>query len=189
MKPVLMIHEFREEMLALPLEDYVLTFDDGLFSQYYYFDRIKHLKTEKIFFISTNIVCDPDTVQSMGFPPCHEAHEKAFDGNREDYMTLEQIRELAQDPMVRIGGHSHYHKNVGQMHKLFDQVRHIDEDTKLMVEWFKTNLGKAPIDYCFPYNQDMSGNYKLFLSKYNFLNFYGRERLAIEELLWQSISQ
>lgn len=181
MKPVLMIHEFKEEMLALPLENYTLTFDDGLYSQYYYFDKLRHLNTDMIFFISTNIICN--TVQSAEFPPCHIAHEKAFTGNTEDYMTLEQIRELARYPNVRIGGHSHYHKNVGKMCKLFDRVRHIDEDTALMLEWFKTNLDLRPKDYCFPYNEDLDGTYQIFLTKYKFENFYGRERIAIEALL------
>ena len=181
MKPVLMIHEFKEEMLALPLENYTLTFDDGLYSQYYYFDKIRHLETDKIFFISTDIICDGP--QSMGFPSCQEAHEKAFAGNKEDYMTLDQIKELSQQPRVRIGGHSHFHKNVGRMDKLFDKVRHIDEDTKLMLEWFKTNLGFKPIDYCFPYNEDLKGTYQIFLTKFKFVNFYGKERIAIESLM------
>ena len=34
MKPVLMLHEFKEEFLDLPLENYILTFDDGLYTQY-----------------------------------------------------------------------------------------------------------------------------------------------------------
>lgn len=187
MKPILMIHEFREEMLSLPLEDYVLTFDDGLYSQYHYFDRIRHLDTEKIFFISTDIVCGADTVQSMDFPTCQEAHARAFAGDKSDYMTLEQICELSRQPKVRIGGHGHYHKNVAMLPKLFDKVRHIDEDTKLMMDWFQENLKYKPIDFCFPYNEDMNGNYQLFLSKFKFLNFYGRDRVAIEHLLLQPV--
>ena len=59
-KPVLMIHEFSEFMLSLPLEDYILTFDDGLYTQYIHFDKIRELNTDKIFFISTGIVAHED---------------------------------------------------------------------------------------------------------------------------------
>ena len=41
MKPVLMIHEFKKEFLDLPLKDYILTFDDGLYTVYKFFNKIK----------------------------------------------------------------------------------------------------------------------------------------------------
>ena len=50
-----MIHEFKEEFLNLPLENYTLTFDDGLYTQYKFFNEIKKIKTNKFFFISSNI--------------------------------------------------------------------------------------------------------------------------------------
>jgi len=49
MKPTLMIHEVQDFYLDLPLEDYILTFDDGLYSQFQYWNHFKKLKTEKIF--------------------------------------------------------------------------------------------------------------------------------------------
>ena len=70
----------------------LLTFDDGLYSQFYYYDEIKKIDTQKIFFISSNIVCTGK--QSLTFPTCREAHEKSFMGNNEDYMSLEQIQFL-----------------------------------------------------------------------------------------------
>ena len=39
MKPILMIHEFKEDFLNLNLEDYILTFDDGLYTQYLFFQE------------------------------------------------------------------------------------------------------------------------------------------------------
>ena len=180
MKPVLMIHEFREEMLELPLEDYTLTFDDGLYSQYYFFDRIRHLNTEKIFFISSNIVCTG--AQSREFPDCVTAHHKASLDNFEDYMTVEQILELKNIPNVRIGGHSHYHENIEHLN-LYHRVQHIESDTQEMLQWFHKNLHFKPVDFCYPYNQDLHGIYKLILSKHGFNNFYGAERIAIESLL------
>ena len=66
MKPVLMIHEITEKLFDLNLEDYTLTFDDGLYSQYYHYDKFKSINTDKIFFISSNILCEG--IQSTEFP-------------------------------------------------------------------------------------------------------------------------
>ena len=53
----LTIHSVKEEhFLKLRLDTYKLTFDDGLFSQYFYWPIIRRLETEKIFFISTNLI-------------------------------------------------------------------------------------------------------------------------------------
>jgi hypothetical protein len=174
-----MIHECSAKFLALPLADYLLTFDDGLVSQFAFYQEIKYIPTPKIFFISTGIVCEG--AQSLGFPPCELAHTKAFTGNKEDYMTLEQIRELALDPWVTIGGHSHSHTRLSGT--LVDKVKHIEADTQQMINWFKDNLGFAPTSFCFPYNEDPKGIYKGLLKKYGFTSFYGNERISIETLL------
>jgi hypothetical protein len=181
MKPVLMIHEIDERVFSLPLEKYILTFDDGLYSQFYYFDRFKSIPTEKIYFISSGIICDG--VQSTDFPTCREAHQKAFVGNTEDYMTVAQIKELMADPLVTIGGHSHTHNRLGSYTKLVERIKHIKDDTELMLEWFKANLGVTPTKFCFPYNDDYQGIYQSLLKIYGFTGFYGRERTPIEMLL------
>lgn len=181
MKPILMIHEIREEFFKLPLEDYILTFDDGLYSQYYYYPRFKLINTPKLYFISSGITCTG--AQSTSFPPCQIAHEKAFSGNTEDYMTIEQIKELMLDPLVTIGGHSHAHKNLQDYSKVTHRAMHVIDDTKLMVEWFKANLGFKPTAFCFPHNNDISGMYQPVLRAAGFEDFYGNERIAIESLL------
>ena len=180
MKPVLMIHEFKEEFLDLPLENYILTFDDGLFSQYYYYQKFKDIPTQKIFFISSGIICSGS--QNMGFPPCHVAHEKAFSGNFEDYMTLEQIKELMKDPLVTIGAHSHAHKNLNDFGKVTHRAMHVIEDTKTMMIWFKENLNFKPTAFCYPYNNDNNGLYDPVLRSVGFTDFYGKERIAIENV-------
>jgi hypothetical protein len=179
-KPVLMFHEIREWMFDLPLENYTLTFDDGLYSQFYYFERFKNIPTEKIYFISSNIVCEE--MQSTEFPCCQTAHKKAFIGNKEDYMTLDQIKELMADPLVTIGGHSHSHTRFGHFDKLMERIVYIKNDTETMLKWFEDNLGFKPTAFCFPYNEDLDGIYREFLKKYGFINFYGRERIAVETL-------
>lgn len=181
MKPVLMIHEIREEMLDLPLEDYTLTFDDGLYSQYYYWNHFKRLNTQKIYFISSNIICTG--AQNSEFPSCRQAHQKAFAGNYEDYMTVDQIKELMSDPLVTIGGHSHAHTSLKKLPKLFDCVSHIQRDTEEMINWFQNTLGFKPTAFCFPYNDNLDGMYNALLRKHGFTDFYGHERTAIESLL------
>ncbi len=182
-KPVLMIHEVRESIFELPLSNYTLTFDDGLYSQYHYFDRFREIPTEKIYFISSGIVCTG--VQSLEFPTCKTAHAKAFAGNFEDYMTIPQIKELMQDPLVTIGAHSHSHLDLYSLPKLFDRVTHIGEDSVLMLQWFQENLGIQPTKFCFPYNEDLNGMYKAVLHKHGFTEYYGQERLAVETIRGQ----
>lgn len=182
MKPVLMIHEMSDKLLSLPLESYTLTFDDGLYSQYYYFDRIKDLKTTKIYFVSSGIVCT-DQMQSRVPITCAEAHAKAFSGNKEDYMTLGQIKELMLDPTVIIGAHSHSHTRLSNFKTLAEKVIYIDKDTALMIKWFEQHLGFRPTSFCFPYNEDLNGLYKGILKKWGFTDFYGRERIPVETLL------
>ena len=180
-KPVLMIHEVRESIFNLPLENYILTFDDGLYSQYYYYPRFRDIPTEKIYFISSNILCAGS--QSSGFPSCEEAHEKAFSGNCEDYMTLEQVKELSKEPLVSIGAHGHNHIRFGHFSMTTEKMQLIATDTQEMLHWFYTNLGTRPIRFCFPYNDDVDGLYSGMLKRFGFTEFFGKERIDIQSLL------
>lgn len=182
MKPVLMLHEINDERIFdLPLENYILTFDDGLYSQYHYYPRFRDINTEKIYFISSNIVCTGP--QSTEFPACRVAHAKARVGNYEDYMTLDQIKELAKDPLVTIGCHGHDHIDTTRIPKLMNKIQAVSSDTRQMMAWFAFHLGHVPWDFCFPYNEDIDGLYRALLRKLGFVNFYGRERIPVETLL------
>lgn len=182
-KPVLMIHEVSESLFNLPLKDYVLTFDDGLYSQYWYFDRFKSIPTEKIYFISSGIICN--SPQSAEFPSCVEAHKKARNGITEDFMTVTQIKELMQDPLVTIGAHSHNHVELSNISKLPNKVAHIRKDTEQMLNWFKDNLEFRPTAFCYPYNDNLYGIYTGLLKEYGFTSFYGSERIPVETLQQQ----
>lgn len=178
MKPVLMIHEVRDWMLDLPLEDYVLTFDDGLYSQYYFLDHFKKLKTEKYFFISTNIVCPEHAVQSTEFPSCVDAHKSFFDNqNTAHYMKWSQIKEIYQTPGCFIGGHSHQHHRHDEksIEKLYQQLI---SDTENMLEEFSKQDMRVE-SFCYPYNKQYL-LYEALLKKKNFKIFFGNERIAIE---------
>lgn len=180
MKPVLMIHEVRNWMLELPLQDYTLTFDDGLYSQYYYNDYFKQLTTQRIYYISSGIVSTGQ--QNIEFPNCVQAHEKARNGVFEDYMTVEQIKELMQDPNVIIGAHSHSHTRLDKFKTLAEKVAYINADTEQMIQWFETNLGFRPTHFCFPYNEDPHGLYKGLIKKFGITNAVGAGRIPIETL-------
>jgi peptidoglycan/xylan/chitin deacetylase (PgdA/CDA1 family) len=181
MKPLLMIHEVREWMFDLPLNDYILTFDDGLYSQYYYNDRFKQLTTQRIYYVSSGIVSSG--LQSQDFPTCVDAHIKARAGNTEDYMTVDQIKELMQDPNVIIGAHSHSHTRLDNFTSLAEKVRYINEDTEQMIQWFEANLGFKPTHFCFPYNEDPHGLYKGLVKKFGITDCVGLGRTPIETLL------
>lgn len=186
MKPLLMIHEVREWMFDLPLNDYILTFDDGLYSQYYYNDCFKKLTTQRIYYISSGIVNTGK--QNLDFPTCVEAHKKARNNNFEDYMAVEQIKELMQDPNVIIGAHSHSHTRLDNFKSLAEKVDYINQDTEEMIQWFETNLGFRPTHFCFPYNEDPHGLYKGLIKKFGITNCVGSGRTPIETLR-HSVSQ
>jgi hypothetical protein len=178
-KSVLMIHTFEDNFLKLDLKNYILTFDDGLYNHFYYYSKIKTIPTEKIFFISTNIIGSQK--QSKNFISSKECHEKSFNGNNEDFMNLDQIMYLSEQENVFIGGHSHFHKSLNSFSSLNDKINHIKKDTELMLEWFQKNLNFFPEKFCFPYNDDLNGLYKSILKTYGIKQFYGKERISIDE--------
>jgi peptidoglycan/xylan/chitin deacetylase (PgdA/CDA1 family) len=180
MKSVLMIHEIKEWMFRLPLEDYVLTFDDGLYSQYYYLDRFKQYNTPKYFFISTNIICKEEMTQSEEFPHCVEAHEKFFASDIDKhYMKWSQIKEIHRTPQCFIGGHSHYHARYDDL-SISELYARLTEDTDRMLEIFAENEIKID-SFCYPYNKQYT-LYKSILEKHHITKFFGSERVAIEDL-------
>lgn len=167
MKPVLMIHEVDDWMFDLPLEDYILTFDDALYTQYVHFDKFKQIDTKKIFFVSTGIVATEQTVQDDEFVLCAEAHAQLFEtGDLKHYMKWSQIKEIDEDPLCEIGGHSHLHGHFNASHMM--------DDTRLMLETFHQQ-GMRPTSFCWPYNEE-NAVYRAVLLHNGFTKFYGAER-------------
>lgn len=180
-KPVLMLHTIEDKFLNLKLDDYILTFDDGLYNHFYYYPKLKTIKTEKVFFISSNIIGGQK--QSKNFICSRECHKKHVNGNNEDFMNLDQIKYLSEQENVFIGGHSHFHRNLNIFSNLKDKIEHIKKDTELMLEWFQKNLNLFPIKFCFPYNDDLNGLYPEILKKYGISEFFGKERIVIENII------
>jgi hypothetical protein len=179
----LTIHSVKEEFFKLSFHNYKLTFDDGLFSQYFHWPIFRQIPTEKILFISTNLI----GIDGLGrrkkwkgkyqeFPDCFEALEDfRKTGNRENYMRLEELQEIIDNDIeVIIGGHGHNHMMYYNIH---DQMRKDMED---MLEWFDKHLHMKPIHYAFPHYEQPFALIKM-LKEYGFQKLYGAWRIEIEE--------
>ena len=170
-----MIHEMADWMFDLPLQDYTLTFDDALYTQYVHFDRLRQIDTDKIFFPSTSIIAPEHVTQSDEFIHCADAHEQLRDtGDLKHYMKWSQLQEIAEDPRCEIGGHSHLH--------LPYNSDHVMNDTKRMLEEFHKH-GFNPTKFCWPYNKS-DHIYLAILMHNGFQEFYGGERVSIESIAY-----
>jgi len=182
-----MIHEFKEEFLDLPLEDFILTFDDGLYSQYKYLKELKALKTPKVFFISTNLVRPPQMAPSDEFLACGKAHEKAFNGNLENYMSWDEITEIYKSPWCEIGGHGHNHLRLEDIDSIRERYNAIAKDTEAMLTEFN-NHNIAIKSFCYPYNNEdplLGGVLKRKGIEFiygNTVQYLNTNRIAIEDL-------
>jgi hypothetical protein len=199
MKEILMIHEIREEMFDLPLESYLLTFDDGLYSQYYYWPKIKKLKTQKIFFISsgffsTGVIPRRQCINTFfnkeewspitDFKSCIEARKDYVETNgiiSSNYMSIAEINHMIRQG-AEIGGHGHKHiKDYPE--RLADRIKVMKNDIETMLDIFYAELKDfKPKYFCFPFNIEprfMRG----ILKSYGFTSFFGGDRIPIENLL------
>jgi len=110
-----MIHSMRREFLDLPLGRYRLSFDDGLFSQYYYFPCLAHLTNDKIFFLATSMIAEGPArpwFQGEHLPFVKSPRymlEAVSRSNLEHFMTTDEAAFLKAQSTVEIGAHSHFH--------------------------------------------------------------------------------
>ena len=113
--PYLMIHDIRKEYFDLKLAHYRLTFDDALFSQYYYFPLFETHPADLTFFITTSFI-RPGKARPM-FDGEYISYLKAkkygyrtfIEGRYDHFMTVAEVQAIAARPNVRIGVHSHFH--------------------------------------------------------------------------------
>lgn len=182
MKDILMIHEIKEEYFKLPLEKYILTFDDGLYGQFFYLKEFDKIRTEKIFFISTGIICRG--YQSGTFVPSAEAFRKyKEEGKTEDYLTIDQLLELKHNNGFQIGGHGHAHLDFRENEdNIVNILIKLKKDTESMQTFFSKELKIRPINFCFPYNKEIFG-YRRMLLNQGYTHFYGAERIDINTLI------
>jgi len=110
-----MIHDIRPEYFELDPAQYRLTFDDGLFSQYYYYPLYKDHPGKLTFFIATSFI-RPGQARSLFsgeyipyLKPKKYMYRSFIEQQFDHFMTIEEIQELAAKPNVQIGVHSHLH--------------------------------------------------------------------------------
>lgn len=110
-----MIHDIRPEYFDLPLKRYHLTFDDGLYSHYYYLPLLENHPSPLIFFITTDFI-QPGPARNMfdgQYRPYLKSkrymYQATVEKKREFYMTVGEVQRLARRKNVVIGAHSHYH--------------------------------------------------------------------------------
>jgi len=110
-----MIHDIRQEYFDLSLDQYRLTFDDGLFSQYYYFPLLKKQPCKLTYFITTSFI-KPGKTRNM-FTGEYISYLKSkkysyrtfIEGKFDHFMTIEELQAISSRTNVRIGVHSHFH--------------------------------------------------------------------------------
>ena len=177
----LMIHEVHPWMLELDLSEFdVLTFDDGLYSQYKNYKHFLKFNKPMYFFICTGSICPDETYQNNEVISCDDAHELFFDyGDRTNYMRWSQIKEIHQTENCFIGGHSHYHPHL-RNHKMLDQTLLIKADVQEMMAEFKKNDIKID-SFCYPYNYQAMG-WQHYTQKHGVNKYFGSERTPIEDL-------
>jgi peptidoglycan/xylan/chitin deacetylase (PgdA/CDA1 family) len=171
---ILELHEITERHLSEDYSSYdVITFDDGMYSQYYYREFYLSLKKPLIYFISSGII-HTGLEQSKDID-CVTAHKNYFNNNdTSSYMTLEQIKELSV--VSEIGGHGHHHTHLSGL-SLKEMFNKFKIDTEIMINYFENNNIKIK-SYCYPYNfVPPFGN--AFLKSKDIQNIYGTGRCTL----------
>lgn len=178
---ILMIHEVEPWMLELDLSEFdIITFDDGLYSQYKNYKHFLKFNKPLYFFISTYIVCEEDEVQNEDTLSCSLSHKLFFENNdKTNYMKWSQIKEIYNTSNCYIGGHSHRHLRFKDL-PLKEQVNKSALDIFKMMQFFNEH-GIKISTFCYPYNEEVIG-YVAALRKYNINVFFGNERISIESL-------
>jgi peptidoglycan/xylan/chitin deacetylase (PgdA/CDA1 family) len=173
----LMIHECTDAHLKYDYEDHILTFDDGLYTQYKYLDFWKSLPNRCIFFITPTIICNGE--QDTSFITAPDAHEYFFrTGDAKYYMTVDQIKEC-MDCGIEIGMHGYEHKRLTSVGGLIEQREFVIDQMNKANEWFYKNIQFRPRSYCHPYN-DSTFVMDLYLKGvFNFQEVFGTERTEL----------
>jgi peptidoglycan/xylan/chitin deacetylase (PgdA/CDA1 family) len=197
-KEMLVIHDINDiDFFNFPLKEYHLTFDDGLFSQYFYWPIIKTIRTKKTFFISTDLVdfgkpreqFKINKPEFLIFPTTFECMKMYKENNdKTNYIRKEELEQLIE--YCEIGGHGHKHNHIS-FYNGKEKEKMIINDIELMMEWFQKNLNLKPITYAFPFYES-DGILESILRKFGFKTFIGarkqfedeKERIK-KEIFWE----
>lgn len=181
------IHEITQEnikRISSANSDDILVFDDGLFSQYYYFNKIKHLQSTKYFAISANLVLDYKTEQKWDINRNKAMWFYKEKKDKSSYMNIDQIKEIINTDKCNLCAHGYNHLKFSDYMKKFKDLRFLTsefiDDFNKSLEWYDKNLNIIPTAYCFPYNYTFNGLLKaLVKEKFNFITDIFEERKDI----------
>ena len=187
MKEYLAIHDFKHDYFNLNLSNYILTFDDALFSQYYYWPVIQEIQTEKILSVCTSFIDIKDTKREqfnilkpnfVEFPDAFKCLELfRNNNNKENYMNLSEILNIEKDVIVAAHSHRHYKSYSKSLKQKLEEVK---KDTEQMLEWFYKYLRLRPNIYTYPhYEEDII--LKTVLKTYGFTKFIGKRKQIEDE--------
>lgn len=177
---MILIHDVKPWMLKIDLPFDTITFDDALYSQWYYADHFLAMKKRLIVFVSTGIIHTGDN-QVVDIS-CRDAHKRFFaTGDTRPYMTKDQILDLSNRGFeIGLHGvtHSHMPKGLKGMQMAMDEALQSYETLK---SW-----GLNPKTMSYPYNEPNTG-FKI-LDRYGF-KYFGAERITIERFRCDTLSR
>lgn len=162
-KVELTIHKWHDDFLKIKLDNYILSFDDGLHSQV---EGIK--KIIKIYpNITIHFYVTTSFINYSSSKPTYNESDIAQDlainwSNFSDFVTYDELLYLSHLPQVTIGFHGHKHLKPSMIKRnksLSDYFEIMSKDHQLMIftliNFYENCLIKKgePILYCTPYNE------------------------------------
>lgn len=164
---ILEIHQIEDWMLQKSKSFYerfdILTFDDGLYSQFENYDFFQRINRPKVYFYSTNIIRPSLRIKPI-WNVCDKAHENAIvNNNFSAYMSPAELAELSWLPKTYIGMHGHSHVYLNNLSNI-QRYKTVIEETRNMLETFNRHSRK--------YNIRRIHNWDFFCAPYNFASAY-----------------
>ena len=182
------IHEINQRIMKKIIKvcsdpETILTFDDGLFSQFVFLDELLKLPNKKYFYISTFFIHDSSETQEK-FMPCAEAHQLAKEtNNKKYYMTWDQIKIINSSENCFIGMHGHLHIDPDNFNKkdYFGNDWSYKKDVTTMIDKFDQHI-KGVNNFAWPYNKkdELYLAYLTSINKQEPYIFY--DRIDIEDI-------
>ena len=161
--PELMIHAWHDKYLDMDLNNYILSFDDGLVSQVHGIKKIveKFPDIEIKYYVSTgllNVGQEKETYNESDI--AHRRFKES--GSTSDFVSYDDLIVLSKIPNVTIGLHGHMHLDLDHIRRnnsLKDQFAIWEKDILRMLFITITFVHQKimhvdnVIHFCMPYNQ------------------------------------
>lgn len=164
---ILEIHQIEDWMLQKPKSFYegfdIITFDDGLASQFWHYDFFQRFNVPKIYFYSTGIFRKSLRISSE-WKVCDVAHKDAIlNKDFSAYMHPAELAELSWLPKTYIGVHGHKHVYLENLSTI-QQYKTVLSEVEKMLDAFNRHSRM--------YNIHRVHNWDFFCAPYNFVSCY-----------------